>query len=575
MHFTCRIGATITAITVLISISVLAVISIGEGFKVFIERRDDIDLPRMNGTIGTFSMRRRSTHAVAKRQSTPVSVMDSFVGAISNVAGMLSGTGSLINDDVHDMGDGIASPPAGATNLGIANFGGASLASSAIAHDVVGVPGEASSAIEGVVDAATSVAESILATASEASNVGVLGDSAGSLLSSLFVASPLSSISSLPAMTSSGFGSDPFSASSSGSIVTSAPQMSSSIGQSSMIHSSYSAMRNITSSARNSTVVCPTVPAGNNTVPARPSVTTKPHSMILPMMHNSTNSTAPRPMNTTSCSTLPSLTTSCPAPVTETCTMTETWHSTHYAETATLFSFMSIVTVTYTETINACPTDSPLAEPEVEGRMVICDDGSFVQSEEECQSNSGSNSTARGGYSYSSSMPAAPTSSSPIDYVMSMMAIGSSLASSSLKASSVPSFTVNLPSKSMIIPPVFSGTSGLETIMCKDGSLVAATKDCLNGLADRSASSVLSSKSAGAARVVRNMPHSPITSHKATEPHLKSAHSITKVPSNPTPVSKPKDSTSVTLKSPAKHVESKSANKGAKAWKIAEEGGNV
>lgn len=277
--------------------------------------------------------------------------MDSFVGAISNVAGMLSGTGSLGNDDVHDMGDGVASPPAGITNLGMANFGGASLASSAIAHDVGGVLGKASSTIESIVDAATSVAGSILATASEVSNVGVLGDSAGSLLSSLFVASPLSSISSLPAMTSSGFGSDPFSASSSGSIVTSAPQMSSSIGQSSMIHSSYSTMRNITSSARNSTVVCPTVPAGNNTVPARPSATTKPHSMILPMMHNSTNSTAPRPMNTTSYSTLPSLTTSCPAPVTETCTMTETWHSTHYAETATLFSFMSIVTVTCTETV--------------------------------------------------------------------------------------------------------------------------------------------------------------------------------------------------------------------------------
>lgn len=32
-------------------------------------------------------------------------------------------------------------------------------------------------------------------------------------------------------------------------------------------------------------------------------------------------------------------------------TVTETWHSTHYAETATMFSFMSIMTVTCTETI--------------------------------------------------------------------------------------------------------------------------------------------------------------------------------------------------------------------------------
>lgn len=541
MHFTRRISATIAAITVLISISVLAVISIGEGFKVLIERRDDIDLARMDGTVASLSMRRR--------QSTPASVIDSFVGAISSVAGMLAGVGSLPSDVVHDMGESLPSPPTGTINLGMANFGGAGISSSAVAHDVMGVLGETSPPIGSVVEVATSVVGGILATASEASNVGVLGNSVGSLLSSSSssAASPLSSISSLPAMTSSGFGNNPSSASSSGGGVTSIPQMSSRSGSGSMIRSSSSAVRNILSSATNATAVDPTVPPHNSTTLAKPIVTTNPLNTTLPMMQNGTNSTAPRPMNTTLCTTLPLLTTSCPVPVTETCTVTETWHSTHYAETATLFSFMSIVTVTCTETIKAYPTDSPLVELESEGRTVICDDGSFVKSEEECQSNSGSGSAAR-----------------------------TSRASSTPKASSIPSFTVSLPSKSMIIPPVLSGTSGLETIMCKDGSLVAATMDCLNGLADKSTSSVLSSKSAGAVHVGRNMPQRRITSAKATDHHPKSAHSITKVPSYPTPISKPKGANSVTLTSQVKQIESKPANKGAKAWRIAEEeGGNV
>ncbi|KAH8669609.1 hypothetical protein BGZ60DRAFT_38291 [Tricladium varicosporioides] len=570
MHFTRRISATIAAITVLISISVLAVISIGEGFKVLIERRDDIDLARMDGTVASLSMRRR--------QSTPASVIDSFVGAISSVAGMLAGVGSLPSDVVHDMGESLPSPPTGTINLGMANFGGAGISSSAVAHDVMGVLGETSPPIGSVVEVATSVVGGILATASEASNVGVLGNSVGSLLSSSSssAASPLSSISSLPAMTSSGFGNNPSSASSSGGGVTSIPQMSSRSGSGSMIRSSSSAVRNILSSATNATAVDPTVPPHNSTTLAKPIVTTNPLNTTLPMMQNGTNSTAPRPMNTTLCTTLPLLTTSCPVPVTETCTVTETWHSTHYAETATLFSFMSIVTVTCTETIKAYPTDSPLVELESEGRTVICDDGSFVKSEEECQSNSGSGSAARTRYSYSSPIPAAPTSSSPIDYVMYMITNGSSRASSTPKASSIPSFTVSLPSKSMIIPPVLSGTSGLETIMCKDGSLVAATMDCLNGLADKSTSSVLSSKSAGAVHVGRNMPQRRITSAKATDHHPKSAHSITKVPSYPTPISKPKGANSVTLTSQVKQIESKPANKGAKAWRIAEEeGGNV
>jgi hypothetical protein len=39
----------------------------------------------------------------------------------------------------------------------------------------------------------------------------------------------------------------------------------------------------------------------------------------------------------------------CPTTITEICTVTETWHSTHYAETATFYSFVANTTITYTE----------------------------------------------------------------------------------------------------------------------------------------------------------------------------------------------------------------------------------
>jgi hypothetical protein len=52
-----------------------------------------------------------------------------------------------------------------------------------------------------------------------------------------------------------------------------------------------------------------------------------------------------------SCPPMPTFTSSCPAQATTTCTVTETWHSTHYRETATLFSFMNVFTITCTETV--------------------------------------------------------------------------------------------------------------------------------------------------------------------------------------------------------------------------------
>ena len=77
--------------------------------------------------------------------------------------------------------------------------------------------------------------------------------------------------------------------------------------------------------------------------------------------HNIT--TAPSPSaNTSALATLGHSTTApptpCPTPITETCTVTETWHSTHYAETATFYSFIANLTVTCTETIRYVPESS-------------------------------------------------------------------------------------------------------------------------------------------------------------------------------------------------------------------------
>ena len=45
------------------------------------------------------------------------------------------------------------------------------------------------------------------------------------------------------------------------------------------------------------------------------------------------------------------LTSSCPVQTTKPCTVTETWHKTHYAGTVTFYSFMNVFTITSAETV--------------------------------------------------------------------------------------------------------------------------------------------------------------------------------------------------------------------------------
>ncbi|PVH84054.1 hypothetical protein DL98DRAFT_652099 [Cadophora sp. DSE1049] len=117
---------------------------------------------------------------------------------------------------------------------------------------------------------------------------------------------------------------------------------------------------------------------------------------------------------TTACASMPTCT-SCPAPKTETCTVTETWHSTHYESTATLFSFVAAFTYTCTETVSICPKSSfyPLAPPNTTSlsatppSLIACPNGALAKRAEDCPPTSSmSNATT----------PSAGNSSSPSLY---------------------------------------------------------------------------------------------------------------------------------------------------------------
>ncbi|KAK0113372.1 hypothetical protein ONS95_013626 [Cadophora gregata] len=94
---------------------------------------------------------------------------------------------------------------------------------------------------------------------------------------------------------------------------------------------------------------------------------------------------------TSTCPSIPTCT-ACPAAKTETCTVTETWHSTHYESTATLFSFVAAFTYTCTETVSVCPKSSlyPLAPsniipiPPVLSSLIACPNGALAKRAEDC-----------------------------------------------------------------------------------------------------------------------------------------------------------------------------------------------
>jgi len=166
---------------------------------------------------------------------------------------------------------------------------GGTASASGVLRDASGQIQQATSIVGGVVGDATSIVGSILAAATNPSNIGVLSN---------------------PNLTST-----MASAGKSGSLTMSEPREF--LPQTALCTTCNSSS---TTSSHNTT--------------AAPSPTASP-AIASPTTGSSCTSTWP----------------SCPAPITETCTVTETWHSTHYAETATLYSFIANYTFTCTETI--------------------------------------------------------------------------------------------------------------------------------------------------------------------------------------------------------------------------------
>ena len=112
--------------------------------------------------------------------------------------------------------------------------------------------------------------------------------------------------------------------------------------------------------------------SGQTTSTSNSSTSSREPQEVLPQSHSTTVISAalsalnitfvatlpstPSPSATTASAPCPSMATTtispcCPSPSRVTCTVTETWHSTHYESTQTLYSFMSMYTVTCTETV--------------------------------------------------------------------------------------------------------------------------------------------------------------------------------------------------------------------------------
>ncbi|KAL2060580.1 hypothetical protein VTL71DRAFT_9221 [Oculimacula yallundae] len=312
-----RILTPLVAITTLILLSVLAVVSLGEGFKRFGVGKDGVKL-RKKDTI-TFSMPWNPPLAPnpAAKAISPASA--DILNAVGKVAAALLGGGSDIADFAQSAADGLAS-----TILAAAP----SQLPSPI-QNVNSAVDQATGLVGGIVSAATGIVGSLIA------GTGSPG-------------SPSAEVGGMNASTG-------------GNVTAATTKVASTSGLN--VSSSTSSMAfNITSA---------------------------------PTLNQSSAATASICASSPTC-------TACPAPRTETCTVTETWHSTHYESTATLFSFVAAFTYTCTETVSFCPKSSlyPLAPPNTSAAapthppMVACPNGVLAKRAEDCPPTSIFNSSA-------------------------------------------------------------------------------------------------------------------------------------------------------------------------------------
>jgi hypothetical protein len=210
----------------------------------------------------------------------------------------------------------------------------------------VGIPDNAMGAVaaiptEGVdqlVQAGNANAGSLLAATTGVSNIGILVNALSTTLGSGIVDASSVAATGIASLIGSGVMSGgpvtPLPSLSPGEDIPAMPSFSSGGNTSAAAHSSLAIMPYMNFPPQNMSS------ANSSCAFSVASSTMKP--LMPPMMLNISN---PRPMNL-SC---PSST--CPAPVTETCTTTETWYSTRYSDTVTLYSFADVLTVTCTVTI--------------------------------------------------------------------------------------------------------------------------------------------------------------------------------------------------------------------------------
>ncbi|KAF8855806.1 hypothetical protein BDZ45DRAFT_746095 [Acephala macrosclerotiorum] len=292
MQFMRRFGSPIIAIAVLIGLSVLTIVSIGEGFKLFVVRKDGIKIRRRDGTTITFNMPWNPPKWQAGAEVKAVNpVAEPMLNAIEAVANALLDDGSNIASNAIAQAATLTATitPVAASITSSVLIGGAAQIPTALGG-ITSAINQATGVVGGVVNAANSIVGNMVAGAMSASNTGLLSSTAALLSNNSKTAS--SGESSHASTTE---------------LLLSQTALNSS-------HASTALPHNLTSS---------------------PLISSAASKSVLPM--------AP------SCSTMPACT-SCPAPVTSTCTVTETWHSTHYESTATLFSFVPAFTVTCTET---------------------------------------------------------------------------------------------------------------------------------------------------------------------------------------------------------------------------------
>ncbi|EPE27663.1 hypothetical protein GLAREA_04454 [Glarea lozoyensis ATCC 20868] len=459
MPFSRRPSASIATISMLIAISVLVVISIGEGFKFMDGGKDVSTMNKRWVRLGW-----RSDDGVEAREAKSPSPIGAVMGVVKDIAGPVA-----------------ASPKVNDVEAAMAEV-----------QSMVGpVP---TADVDQLVQAGSAAVGSLLAATTGVSNIGVLADSLATSMaassqggkasggeSSGVVETKGAETTALPAnpvyqgenmpiskpnvsAMASGGGNGTMTNSTRPQNTTSMvyPSKNMTILSSNMTMPATKPANISTALPSNtSTTLAPSshnqttatippmsLPSLNVSSPALNSSSALPQTRMPPTPQNTTNpsnSTIPRPQTLNATCPAPA---KCPIPVTETCTETETWHSTVYSDTVTLFSFMDVLTVTCTVTVSGCDAKSSAVSS-----MGLSNLTGYGQLEN-------GNANALPKYSVASSSSA-------------------QLKPGSTPGSSLPSITGKTASSttSLSAPPELFG----DIIVCGDGRMVSAKADCGDG----------------------------------------------------------------------------------------------